>query len=56
MMKIPLSPPFSKGEIRYPWDWRNCGSICDSPPFSKGEVRYPPLEKGGMGGFERREL
>ena len=26
-----------------------------SPPFSKGEIRYPPLEKGGKGGFERRE-
>src|SRR4030066_591107 len=36
--KIPLNPPFSKGEIRY-------------PSFSNEEVRLPPLEKGGRGGF-----
>ena len=39
-MKIPLNPPFSKGEINV------------SPVFN-GENRYPPLEKGGKGGFER---
>src|SRR3990172_3549505 len=37
--KIPLNPPFSKGEIRF-------------PPLSKRENRFPPLEKGGEGGFE----
>ena len=37
--KIPLNPPFSKGEIRF-------------PPLSKRENRFPTLEKGGEGGFE----
>ena len=36
--KIPLTPPFSKGEI--------------NSPLSQGGVRFPPLEKGGEGGFE----
>src|SRR4030066_710436 len=36
--KIPLNPPLSKGEIRY-------------PSFSNEEVRLSPLEKGGRGGF-----
>ena len=36
--KIPLNPPFSKGEI--------------NSPLSQGGVRFPPLEKGGEGGFE----
>ncbi|MEK6713950.1 MAG: cobyrinate a,c-diamide synthase [Nitrospirota bacterium] len=40
IMKIPLNPPFSKGEIRF-------------SPNSKGENKFPPLEKGGKGGFER---
>ena len=40
MIKIPLTPPFSKGEI---------GS-----PLSKGGNKVPPpLEKGGEGGFEK---
>src|SRR3990170_720070 len=39
LKKIPLSPPFSKGEIRF-------------PPLAKDENRFPPLEKGGKGGFE----
>jgi len=39
LKKIPLNPPFSKGEIRF-------------PPLAKDENRFPPLEKGGKGGFE----
>ncbi len=37
--KIPLNPPFSKGEI-------------SSSPFENEKIRFPPLEKGGEGGFE----
>src|SRR3990172_3179243 len=37
--KIPLNPPFSKGEIRY-------------PQFPNEGIMFPPLEKGGKGGFE----
>src|SRR3972149_1868109 len=37
--KIPLNPPFSKGENRF-------------PPLAKEKNRFPPLEKGGEGGFE----
>jgi len=37
-MKIPLNPPFSKGESRF-------------PHLDKGESRFPPFEKGGKGGF-----
>jgi len=39
MKIIPLTPPFSKGENRFPL-------------FSKQEIKFPPLEKGGKGGFE----
>ena len=39
LIKIPLDPPFSKGENRF-------------TTFQKRENRYPPLEKGGEGGFE----
>jgi len=39
-MKIPLNPPFSKGEISLP------------PLFNEG-IMFPPLEKRGKGGFER---
>src|SRR3972149_6230508 len=39
MKKIPLSPPFSKGEISFFL-------------FNVGNV-FPPFRKGGKGGFER---
>jgi len=39
LIKIPLDPPFSKGENRF-------------TTFQKRENRCPPLEKGGKGGFE----
>ena len=48
-MKLPLPPPFSKGEISYP---RSMGKI-RFLPLSKRGKRFPPLEKGGKGGFER---
>jgi len=41
--KIPLTPPFSKGEI-------------DIPPLGKMEISIPPLEKGGKGGFEWEKI
>jgi len=41
MMKIPLNPPFSKGEM--------------SPTPSAGN-EIPPFRKGGKGGFERLYL
>src|SRR3990170_4272131 len=37
MTKIPLTPPFSKGEI-------------DIPLSGRIEISFPPLEKGGEGG------
>ena len=40
--KIPLNPPFSKGENRFPSLERD----------GKEDNRFPPLEKGGEGGFE----
>src|SRR3989304_1088271 len=40
--KIPLNPPFSKGENRFPSLDRD----------GKEDNRFPPLEKGGEGGFE----
>ena len=40
MKIIPLTPPFSKGEISF-------------LPFHKVGNVVPPLEKGGKGGFER---
>src|SRR3972149_2396280 len=48
-MKIPLNPPFSKGEIS-----KDEETI---PTLEKGEISeygetFPPLEKGGQGGFE----
>ena len=39
LKKIPLSPPFSKGENRF-------------SPLAKDENRFLPLEKEGKGGFE----
>jgi len=41
--RIPLNPPFSKGEIRY-------------PPFLNGEIRFPPLEKGGRGDLKGKNV
>jgi len=40
IIKIPLIPPFSKGQIR-------------SSPLEKGEISFPPFEKGGRGDLRR---
>ena len=57
--KIPLNPPFSKGEMSFPM---LSGGEMSSPVLSEGEmsssilsegeVNFPPLVKGGEGGFE----
>jgi hypothetical protein len=41
--KIPLFPPFSKGEEEI------------EPPVVKGEKKKPPFRKGGQGGFDGRD-
>ena len=50
LMKIPLNPPFSKGEIRNPSLEKREISYHS---LLKKIISYPPLEKGGKGGFER---
>ncbi len=49
--KIPLGPPFSKGEVsKFPPLTK--GEVSKSPPFAKGEVsRSPPLSKGEVSKF-----
>src|SRR3990170_8469668 len=49
LMKIPLNPPFSKGEIRNPSLEKREISYHS---LLKKIISYPPLEKGGKGGFK----
>src|SRR3990172_9232761 len=61
--KIPLNPPFSKGEMSFPM---LSGGEMSSPVLSEGEmsssilsegeVNFPPLVKGGERGFEEGEF
>ena len=46
--KIPLNPPFPKGESRFPHLEKGESRL---PTLEKEESRFPPLEKGGKGGF-----
>ena len=45
MTKIPLNPPFSKGEISLPFSKRGKSGYL----LKEGKSAFPPLEKGGRG-------
>ena len=50
--KIPLNPPFSKGEISAPQSVRE---EISAPSSVIGEISFPTLVKGGEGGFDTVE-